>query len=87
MEMAGRQTGGRSFHEEEESNDDEEEDIDDDEEEKSDLPLKQSKSHAAADMFSKFLDMTGRFTEMMEDTKKQQLISRANLFILILRTT
>ncbi len=31
MEMAGRQTGGCSFHEEEENNDDEEEDIDDDE--------------------------------------------------------
>ena len=57
MEMAGRHTSGRSFHEEEENNDDEEEDIDDDEEVKSDVPLKQSKSHASADIFSKFLDL------------------------------
>ena len=40
---------------EEENNDAEEEDIDDDEEVKSDVPLKQSKSHATADIFSKFL--------------------------------
>jgi hypothetical protein len=36
MEMAGRHTSGRSFHEEEGNNDDEENDIDDDEEVKSD---------------------------------------------------
>ena len=46
MEMACRQTSGRSVHEEEENNDAEEEDINDDEEVKSDVPLKQSKSHA-----------------------------------------
>jgi hypothetical protein len=69
LEMAGRQTGGRSFHKEEEINDDEEEDIEDDEEEESDVPLKQSKSHATADMFSKFLNMTRQFTELVEDTR------------------
>ena len=42
---------------EEENNDVEEEDIDDDEEVKSDVPSKQSKSHATADIFSKFLDL------------------------------
>jgi hypothetical protein len=45
-------------------------------EEESDVPLNQSKCHAAADMFSNCLDMTRQFTEMIEDTKKQQLMSR-----------
>jgi hypothetical protein len=80
MEMAGRQTGGRSFHEEEENNDDEEEDIDDDEEEKSDAPLRHSKSYATADIFSKFLNMTRHFTEFLEDTRKQQLSSQIFFF-------
>jgi hypothetical protein len=47
MEMAGKQTGDRSFHEEEENHDDEEEDIDEYAEGKSDVSLKQSKSGAS----------------------------------------
>jgi hypothetical protein len=90
MEMAGKQTEGRSLNEEEENND-EEENIDEYEEERGrvrraiESVQMSCNRYSSANMFSKFLDVTRQFTEMMEDTKKQQLMSRAKLFSLILR--
>jgi hypothetical protein len=53
---------------------------DEDEEEKSDVIFDLSKSRATAEMFSKFLNITGQFTELVDDTRKEQLMSRTTAY-------
>ena len=73
-EMLRQQARRQSDDEEEEEEDEEEEDMEEEEEE----PRERVKSRRPRidDMYSEFMNIARKFTSMVEDTRKQELMSR-----------
>ena len=68
-EMASKEYSGQSDYEEGEEQEEEEE-------EEEEIPAPKSSSGMPSEMFTEFLNMAKKFTSMVEDTRKQELMSR-----------